>query len=407
MKGPLTGIRILDLTHGIAGPTATMILGDLGAEIIKIEPPGGVSTRVVSGPHHEGESCNTLAYNRSKKDIVLDLNTEPSRQALYDLVKTSDALISNFRPGVMARLGADYETLKKLNSSLVYVTISGYGPSGPHAHRAATDMTASAHGGIVSLIGETGRAPQKAQPAIIDSTTGVYAAVGILAALRDKERLGIGAKIDLCLLDVTVSLLGHIVPHYTLGGGVQRSLGSRQGNQVPFGVYDTRDGYIALGPCWPQIAHALGKDELTQDVRFSTPEARVQYQEELNSILGDCLLQKSTEDWLGILYAEDIQVAPVNTVDKVVGDAQVNHNHMILTLPHPLGGEIKVAGNPIKISGYEDNYLPPPTLGQNTEEVLSKLLGYDAEKIRLVTETRSGKIPSQKSRFRGAWKEVK
>lgn len=405
MEGPLTGIRILDLTHGIAGPTASMILGDLGAEVIKIEPPGGVASRAVTGPHHMGESCNALAYNRSKKDIVLDLNTEPSRQALYDLVKISDAIISNFRPGVMARLGADYETLKKLNPGLVYVVISGFGSSGPHADKAATDMTASAYGGIVSLIGEPGRAPLKAQPAIIDSTTGVYGAVGILAALREKERSGKGCKIDLCLLDVTVSLMGHTIPHYTLGGGVLCSLGSGQGSQVPFGVFPTKNGYIALGPSWPQIAHALGKEELTEDPRFSTQEARQQHQAELNSIVTDCFCQKTTEELLGLLLAEDIQAAPVNTVDKVVEDEQVNHNHMILTLPHALGGEIKVAGNPIKISGHEEKYLPPPALGQHTGEILSNLLHYDAEKIRLVVETRSGKIPAQKSRFRGAWKE--
>lgn len=404
MNKPLNGIRVIDLTHGIAGPTATMILGDLGAEIIKVEPPGGVATRVVSsGPNHLGESCNTLAYNRSKKDIVLDLNTEPSRQALYDLVRISDALISNFRPGVMDRLGADYDTLKKLNPRLVYVVISGFGPSGPHAHRAATDMTASAYGGIVSLIGEPGRLPMKAQPAIIDSATGVYAAVGILAALRDKERQGKGARIDLSLLDVTVSLLGHIIPHYTLSGEILQSMASNTGSQIPFGVYTTKDGYIALGPCWPQIASVLGQKQLLEDPRFSSPESRLHFQQALDSIVSQCLCQKTTEEWMAIFYAEDIQAAPVNTVDRVVADPQVIHNNMILEMPHPLGGAIKVPGNPIKFRDIPEDYSPPPTLGQHTEEVLRCLLNYDEEKIRLVKETTSGKTPGLKSRFRGAW----
>lgn len=403
MNKPLEGIRVIDLTHGIAGPTATMILGDLGAEIIKVEPPGGVSTRVASGPNHLGESCNTLAYNRSKKDIVLDLNMEPSRQALYDLVRISDAIISNFRPGVMARLGADYDTLKKLNPRLVYVVISGFGPSGPHAHRAATDMTASAYGGIVSLIGEPGRLPMKAQPAIIDSTTGVYAAVGILAALRDKERRGKGARVDLSLLDVTVSLLGHIIPHYTLSREILQSMASNTGSQVPFGVYTTKDGYIALGPCWPQIAHVLGQKQLLEDTRFLSPESRTRFQQELDSIVSQCLGQKTTEEWMAIFYAEDIQAAPVNTVDKVVTDPQVINNNMILKMSHPLGGEIKVPGNPIKFRDVPEDYAPPPILGQHTEEVLRRLLNYDEETIRLVKETTSGKKPGQKSRFRGAW----
>lgn len=404
MRGPLQGVRVLDLTHGIAGPTATMILGDLGAEIIKIEPPGGVASRAVTGPHHKGEGCNTLAYNRSKKDMVLDLSTEPSRDALYDLVRISDAIVSNFRPGVMARLGADYETLSRLNPALVYCIISGFGASGPYSQRAATDMTASAYGGIVSLLGEPGRPPVKAQPAMIDSSTGVYAAVGILAALRDRERLGKGTKIDLCLLDVTVSLLGHVLPHYTLGGGVLQSLASQQGSQVPFGVFPTQNGYIALGPCWPAIAHALEKDWLLEDARFSTPEDRWKYREDLDAIVGECLREKTTEHWLSILDAADIQAAPVNTVDKVVADPQVNHNRMILTLPHPLGGEIGIAGNPLKLSSCDGEYLPPPTLGQHTEGILSDLLGYGPERIRLVQETRSGKIPAERSRFRGAWK---
>lgn len=387
MRGPLTGVRVLDLSRITAGPYGSMILGDLGAEVIKIEPPEGDIIRTQPGPNHKGVSNMFLALNRNKKSIILDLGTEAGREAFYDLVKVSNVVWDNFRPGVMARLGADYDTLNKINSRIICCSITGFGSSGPYRDRPSFDIIALALSGFMSLNGEPDRPPVRPGPAIADLTSAIFGTVGVMAALIEQERTGVGQKVETSQLDVCLSLMGYYFTYYLLGGGVPRPLGSGHLTTVPFGAFSTKEGYLVLGPCWPRICRVLGAEWLIDDPRFATPQARVNHREELNSILTEYFLKEKAEDWIEILHAEDIPAAPVNTVDKVVIDPQVLHSGMILSLEHPLGGEIKLPGNPVKMPSInQKDYSAPPILGGHTDEVLTELLGYTAEKIERLKE---------------------
>ena len=379
MSNLLNGIRIVDLTRGVAGPTATMILGDLGAEVIQIEPPGGTTLRHAYGPRHRGESFEYLTLNRNKKSVVLNLTTTEGKKAIYDLVRVSDVFIANFRAGVLERLSLGYETLAKLNPALIYCSMTGFGSSGPYSQRKGIDANISAMTGLMSLMAEPGRMPPKAQPALIDSATGLYATIAILAALFKRKETNQGQKLEVSLLDSAVSLAALAIQYYLMGGGVLQNLGSRHVNIAPMGCFHTKDGFIVLGSCWPRIAHVLGADWLMEDDRFTTRQGRVEHREELDEILNSLLRKENTEDWLALFDVEDITAAPINTIDKVVADPQVNHNKMFLTITHALGGEFKIVRNPLKFSANELDYCSPPTLGQYTENVLQEILGYDEE----------------------------
>ena len=341
---PLSGIRVLDFSRAIAGPYGSMILGDLGAEIIKIETPEGDFSRVSAGPTHKGENFYYLAFNRNKKDIVLDLLTKSGREAFYDLVKVSDIVWNNFRPGSMERLGADYDTLCKINPRIIYCSITGYGTSGPSKDRPAYDISILAASGIMSVTGEPDGFPMRPGIPIADEAGGLFATIGILAALAERQRTGKGQKIDISLMDACISLLCYPLSYYFVTGVVPKPL-SNSGHLilVPYGAYKTKKGYIALGVCWPRITRAIGADWLAEDPRFRDLQARLEHRDELNAIMEQYLAQAEADDWMEIFKVEDIAAAKVATLDEVSVDPQVLHQKMILTMKHPLGGEIKVA----------------------------------------------------------------
>jgi len=267
--GPLAGIRVLDFSRAISGPYGSMILGDLGAEIIKIETPEGDFSRVSAGPTHKGENFYYLAFNRNKKDIVLDLLTESGKKAFYDLVKVSDIVWNNFRAGSMERLGADYETLRKINPRIIYCSITGYGPSGPAKDRPAFDISILAASGILSVTGEPDGRPVRPGIPIADESGGLFAIIGVLAALAERQRTGKGQRIDISLMDACVSLLCYPLSYYFTTGIIPKPLGnSSHLILVPYGVYKTKKGYIALGVCWPRITRVIGADCLADDPRF-------------------------------------------------------------------------------------------------------------------------------------------
>jgi crotonobetainyl-CoA:carnitine CoA-transferase CaiB-like acyl-CoA transferase len=384
MSGPLSGVRMLDVSRAIAGPYGAMILGDLGAEIIHIEPPEGDISRFEAGPNYKGESFHYLSWNRNKKSITLDFGTKLGKEAFYDLVKISDIVWNNFRPGAMERADLGYDTLKKINPKLIYVSLTGYGSSGPSKHRPAYDVAIEAHSGALSVTGEPGGTPVRPGPPLADMGGGLFAALGALSALFHREQTGKGCNIDISMQDAIISFLSYYICHYFLTGIIPQPL-DRSGHafSVPYGIYKTKKDYIAIGPSWPRIARAIGAEWMMKDPRFEDWIARDQHRKELNDTVEEQLAAADAEDWLEIFKEEDIPADLIKTIDQVVVDPQVLHRNMLITLSHALGGEIKLAGNPVKIDGFsEEGYTAPPTLDQHCHEILSGLLGYSEEKVQ-------------------------
>jgi len=390
METSLAGIRVLDLTQVQAGPYASMILGDLGAEIIKIEPPQGDFTREFPFYAYQGESYYYLAFNRNKKSMVLDLKTKEGKAIFYQLVKIADVVIDNFNPGVVERLGVDYNTLKGINCQIISCSITGFGPTGPYQGRRSYDLIAQAMSGAMTLTGEPGRPPVRYGISIADMAGGVYAALGILAAYIARQQTGEGQKVDISLLDGMIALLSYFVSYYFLSGDIPGPQGSGHFSVIPYGAFPTKDGYIAIAEGWPRVAQVLGIEQYIDDPRFATRAERLKYKGELNAILSQAFGREETETWVELLNAQGIAAAPVNTIAKALGDPQVLHQDMVITLDHALGGKIKLAGNPIKMSATPDEirkaFESPPLLGQHTEEILSDLLGYPAERLARLRE---------------------
>jgi crotonobetainyl-CoA:carnitine CoA-transferase CaiB-like acyl-CoA transferase len=380
---PLSGIRVLAISHHLAGPYGSMLLGDLGAEVIKIESPEGEPSRTFAGPNHKGQSFFFLAFNRNKKSLTLDLGTPAGKKAFYDLVKVSDVVWNNFRPGALARLGADYKTIKAINPKIVYCSISGYGPTGPYAKRPSFDITALALSGIMSLTGEPDGPPLKPGAPIADLAAGMLGALGVCAALTQRERTGVGQEVDVSLLDACISMLSYEFSYYFLSGIMPRALGSGHLSLVPYNAYQTKEGYLVIGPSWPRLARVLGLEWMIDDPRFADLNARNKNRKEFNRIIQEALLKEKAEDWLEIMHAEDIAAAPVNTLDQTMVDPQVSHRKMIVDVDFPGGGSGKLIGNPVKLTNQPDEkYQPPPAIGQHKREILMGLLGYSEDRLR-------------------------
>jgi crotonobetainyl-CoA:carnitine CoA-transferase CaiB-like acyl-CoA transferase len=382
MEGPLSGVRVLAIENYLAGPVASMTMGDLGAEVIKIETKNGDKSRLTVGPNHKGESNHFLSWNRNKKSIILDLKSESGRKVLYDLVKVSDIVLNNFRPDGMKKLGADHDTLSNINPRIISVNLSGMGPSGPERDTPVVDSVAGGISGLLSVTGEPGGRPIRPGPAVCDITCALYGVVAAVSALYEREKTGKGQNIDVPLVAAGVALMGYHISYYTCSGEVPGPMGSGYPFTAPFGAYKTKDSYIVLGPCWPRIAYAVGAEWLVDDPRFAETENRLSNRRELDIELEKVFKNATTEEWLAVMQVEDIIAGPLNTVDQVVENPQVNHLDMILALEHPLGGRVKLAGNPIKMKSIQGTPQAPPTLGQQTEEVLKSVLGYTEEEIQ-------------------------
>ena len=383
----LKGIRVVDLSVAVAGPSGSQLLGDLGAEVIKIEPPGVGEVVRDTAPKLKGESYYFLAHNRNKKDVTLDLYTEAGREALHDLVKVSDVVYDNFRPGVLKRIAADFETIRKINPKIISCSLSGYGSSGPYRDYPSFDDMAEGLSGVYSLNGEPGGRPMRVPVTIADLAGGYFAATGVIAALYEREHTGLGRKVEVNLLSAVMYYLCAHFQFYFTTGQVPQPQGSRHPTMPMVGIFQTRNGHLALGPSWPRVARAVNKEWMIDDPRFNTVEGRFENKKDLEDLIEDGLRQADTEDWLELMRIEDIACAPVYTLDKVVNDPQIVHNKTITTLHHPLCGEIRGIDCPIKIrEAREEEHSPPPTLGQHTDEVLKGILGYSEEKVRRLKE---------------------
>ena len=382
-NSPLSGIRVLDLSRILAGPYCTMILGDLGAEIIKVERPGtGDDTRSWGPPFAGGESAYYLCCNRNKKSITIDLKNPGGVELIKEFVKKSDVLVENFTPGLMKEFGLDYDTLREINPRLVYCSITAYGQDGPYRDRPGYDMVLSAVGGLMWITGEHGGRPVKVGVAITDVVTGVYTAGAIMGSLLHRERTGRGQYIDACLLDIQVSCLANIASNYLVAGQEAQRWGTQHESIVPYQVFETRDRPIAIAVAnqklWLNFCKMIGREEWIDDPRFETNPKRVENREILLSLIVDIMAGKTCDEWMDLFLEASIPCGPVNTMDSLFNDPQIKHRGMISTVAHPTIGELRLVSPPLKFSDTPARVrLAPPQVGEHTEEILTEMLGFD------------------------------
>lgn len=381
MSGPLSGIRVVDLSRVLAGPFCTMILGDLGAEVIKVEKPEtGDDTREWGPPFAAGESAYYLCVNRNKKSIVLDLKTEAGVRIVRALAEKSDVFIENFRAGAAAKMGLGYEELRNANPRIVCCSISGYGQAGPYRDVPGYDFIIQAMSGLMGITGERDGEPMKLGVATVDLTTGLYAVVAILAALRERDKSGHGQHIDLSLMDSAISWLANVGSNFLVSGEVCGRYGNAHANIVPYQVFMAKDRHIAVGigndGQWRKFCEIAGAPELASDGRFATNPGRVKHREELIPALEKVFLRRDSSCWIESLWKEGIPAGPINTVDRVFSDPHVDAREMVIEMDHPSAGKIRLIGSPMKFSDTPVEYrLPPPRLGEHTASVLKELLG--------------------------------
>lgn len=399
-RAPLDGLRVLDFTEYGAGPWCTMLLGDLGADVVKVERPGGDGFRSW-GAQRGGDGAAFLQLNRNKRSVVLDLKEPQGQEAARQLAAQFDVLIENFRPGVMRKAGLSYEHLRELNPGLIYCAISGYGQTGPLAERGGFDLIMQGHGGVMSVTGHAGQPPVKAGVPIIDFGASAHAAIGILAACLGRRENGRGQFIDVSLLDVPVSWLGLLAAKYWSTGEVAGALGSAHPLSAPYQGFATSDGYVTIAAgnqsLWISTCRALGLLHLLEDPRFGSNDLRAANQRELTPLIEAVLTTNTTQHWIERIASYGVPCGPIYAVDQVLSDPQVLHRDMVLEVEHPTLGRINVIGSPIKLSETPVTVRrPPPRLGEHTAEVVAEF-GLDPLRVATGaatgTEARAGAVP--------------
>ncbi len=379
MVRPLEGIKVLDLSRALAGPYCTMMLADMGAEVIKIEmPERGDDSRAWGPPFVEGESAYFISVNRNKKSMTLNLKKEKSIEIIHRLIKQSDVLIENFRPGTMEKLSLSYDEVKEINPKIIYCSISGFGQDGPYRLLPGMDQVLQGMGGLMSITGEPEGPPIKVGVAVADIAGGMFAAYGIVVALFNRETGGKGQMIDLSLLDCQVAWLTYRAGSFFASGEIPKPLGSGHPVIVPYQAFKAKDVYVNVAAgndqLWQKFCKALGLENIMNEQRFATNAMRVKNREEIIKIIGDVICTKKADEWLKILTEAGVPCGPIYNMDKIFSDPQVLHREMVKELEHPTAGKIKVTGIPIKLSNTPGEILKaPPVLGQHTKEILSEL----------------------------------
>ncbi|CAB3682471.1 CaiB/BaiF CoA transferase family protein [Paraburkholderia rhynchosiae] len=401
-QGALDGLRVLDLSRVLAGPWASQLLADLGADVVKVERPGtGDDTRVWGPPwlndaHDEstGESAYYLCANRNKRSLTIDLSEPDGQRLVKQLASKADVLIENFKVGGLSQYGLDYASLKQLNPRLIYCSITGFGQTGPYAARAGYDFLIQGMGGLMSVTGRAdgteGEGPLKVGVALTDVMTGLYASVAILAALARRERSGEGQHIDLALLDVQIAALANQATSYLVGGAIPRRIGNAHPSIVPYQDFPTADGYmiVAVGNDgqFASLCAALGKPEWSADPRFSTNPQRVKNRNELVALIGAATVCRPTKEWIAVMEAAGVPCGPINDLEDVFADPHVQARNVRIEMAHPLAKQVALVANPIRMSESPVQYRhAPPTLGQHTGEVLRDWLGMgeaDVDELR-------------------------
>jgi formyl-CoA transferase len=388
---PLQNIRVLDLSRVLAGPYCTMVLGDMGAEVIKVEPPEGDETRGWGPPFAGGESAYYLCVNRNKRGMVVNLKTDEGRETLRDLALQSDVLVENFRPGTLKKFGLDFETLHELNPRLVYCSISGFGQTGSLKDMPGYDFMIQAMGGIMSVTGEPDGEPMKVGVAVADLFAGQNAVISILAALQARNITGEGQYIDIALFDSELGWLANVASNFLISGKNPKRYGNAHANIVPYQSFQASDGWlvVAVGNDrqFESFCRVIDRQELAIDERFSTNSARVQNRKVLYPILKPIFLEKSVNDWL-LLIGDQFPCGPINSFEQVFSMPHVKEREMLVEMQHPTIGALPLVGSPLKMGGTPVSYrLPPPLIGEHTEEILTKVLGLTSEKITELRES--------------------
>lgn len=397
-QGALAGLRVLDLSRVLAGPWSGQLLADLGADVVKVERPGtGDDTRTWGPPWLQdedgaatSESAYFLSANRNKRSITVDLSRPEGQSLVRQLAAKADVVLENFKVGGLAQYGLDYASLNAINPGIVYCSITGFGQTGPYAHRAGYDFLIQGMGGLMSLTGRadgtTGEGPVKVGVALTDVMTGLYATVAVLAALSHRNRTGSGQHIDLALLDVQIASLANQAANYLVGGVVPQRLGNAHPNIVPYQDFPTADGYmiIAVGNDrqFASLCAALRHPQWSSDPRFATNPQRVEHREALVAMIRDVTVSRSTDAWVSEMEAAGVPCGPINNLEKVFADAHVKTRGLQVNLPHPLAGNVPSVANPIRLSETPVQYRQaPPTLGEHTDEVLHGWLELSNEEI--------------------------
>ena len=407
MSGPLEGFRVLDLSRVLAGPLVAQMLGDLGAEVIKIEKPGeGDDSRTYGPPflatpdgRRTRESGFYLSANRNKRSVTVDLATEAGQDLVRRLAGKSDIVVENFRVGSLAKFGLDYASLSAFNPRLIYLSITGYGQTGPMANRPGYDAIFQASGGHMAVTGSAddlaGGGPMRSGLSIVDILTSLYAAVAVLAAIshRDRTPEGKGQYIDVALLDSMVATLSHRGVQYLISGRASPRRGNVGAGGSPSGAFKCADGLIVLtignDLQWRRFCTAIGNPGLANDPRFGTATRRIENREALSPVLEPMFAAKDKAHWLEVLQIADIPSGPVNELPEVFADPQVRERGMVVSVPHPLSGMLELIANPIRFSETPiDRYESPPTLGQHTDSVLRELLGVGELELRALKDAR-------------------
>lgn len=378
MRRSLEGLRVIDLTTSVAGPFATMILGDLGADVIKIERPGvGDDTRHWGPPRWNGESCHFNALNRNKRSVALDLGTPEGIEAVRDLARGADILLENLRPGSLQRKGLGFDDLRSINPALIYVTISGYGPRGPRAESPAYDPLMQAYSGLMSMVGAPGSEPARIPVSILDQGSGMWAVIGALNALRSREATGEGSHVQTSLLGTALMWQPVQVANWYAGGALPERLGSGTIGIYPYGHFPTADSDIVIAAgnqrLWERLCSVIGADELVEDPRFLTNEDRVARRDPLRLLLAERLERRASREWIAALDAAGVPCAPINRLDQALADPQVAEGGFIADIEHPRIPGYRAVALPLEDeTGPVGRYAPAPDLGAHNEEILGK-----------------------------------
>jgi len=387
ITGALQGIRILDLTHVLAGPFCTMMLADLGAEVIKIEIPGKGDDARRYLPFIKSESAYFMNVNRNKKGITINLKHPQGKELFLELVRKSDVVVENFKPGTMERLGLGYNSLKEINNKIIYACISGFGHYGPYKDRPGYDLIGQAMGGIMSVTGWPDSPPTRTGTAIADILGGLSSAIGILAALRAKDKAREGQKVDIALVDSVVAAMGAINQIYIVEGRIPQQIGNCYEFFYPYDSFKSKDGWFVLAvgnnAMWKVFCKAIGKAELADSSEFATEKQRVNEYIKIKEIVEEWSINRTTEEIVSYLLDLGIPCAPIYSVDQVVNDYHIAKvREMFVEVEHPIAGKTKISGSHIKLSNTKPKIRNvAPLLGQHTEEVLDKLLGLSKKEI--------------------------